>query len=266
MTYLQKILDSHRLKAQNDNRDFESLYQQANDLPPVRGFRNSLIKHSKSGIAVIAEIKGRSPSKGNLFEELDSKLLASEYESGGAAAISVLTDEDSFGGSREDLIEASQNVKIPILRKDFTVDQRDICDARIMGADAVLLIVSALDQVELKDFLELSVELDLDPLVEVNDEKELERALSVGAELIGVNQRDLKSFEVDPLKAIDLISKIPEAVTAVAESGIDGAESARKMMEAGYSALLVGELLVKSTNRIKMLSDLRNTFDEKFND
>ena len=266
MTYLQKILDSHRLKARNDNRDFESLYQHASDLPPVRGFRDSLIKHSESGIAVIAEIKRRSPSKGNLFEELDPKLLASEYESGGAAAISVLTDEDSFGGSREDLIEASQNVKIPILRKDFTVDQRDICDARIMGADAVLLIVSALDQVELKDFLELSVELDLDPLVEVNDEKELERALSVGAELIGVNQRDLKSFEVDPLKAIDLISKIPEAVTAVAESGIDGAESARKMMEAGYSALLVGELLVKSTNRIKMLSDLRNTFDEKLND
>ena len=266
MTYLQKILDSHRLKAQNDNRDFESLYQEASDLPPVRGFRNSLIKHSESGIAVIAEIKRRSPSKGNLFEELDPKLLASEYESGGAAAISVLTDEDSFGGSREDLIVTSQNVKIPILRKDFTVDQRDICDARIMGADAVLLIVSALDQVELKDFLELSIELDLDPLVEINDEKELESALSVGAELIGVNQRDLKSFEVDPLKAIDLISKIPDSVTAVAESGIDGAERARKMMEAGYSALLVGELLVKSTNRIKMLSDLRNTFDEKFND
>jgi len=266
MTYLQKILDSHRLKAKNDNRDFESLYQHASDLPPVRGFRNSLIKHSESGIAVIAEIKRRSPSKGNLFEELDPKLLALEYESGGAAAISVLTDEDSFGGSRQDLIEASQNVKIPILRKDFTVDQRDICDARIMGADAVLLIVSALDQVELKDFLELSIELDLDPLVEVNDEKELERALSVGAELIGVNQRDLKSFEVDPLKAIDLISKIPGPVTAVAESGIDGAESARKMMEAGYSALLVGELLVKSTNRIKLLSDLRSTFDETLND
>ena len=266
MTYLQKILDSHRLKAKNDNRDFELLYQQASDLPPVRGFRKSLIKHSESGIAVIAEIKRRSPSKGNLFEELDPKSLASEYESGGAAAISVLTDEDSFGGSRQDLIEASQNVKIPILRKDFTVDQRDICDARIMGADAVLLIVSALDQVELKDFLELSIELDLDPLVEVHDEKELERALSVGAELIGVNQRDLKSFEVDPLRAIDLISKIPESVTPVAESGIDGVESARKMKEAGYSALLVGELLVKSTNRIKMLSDLRNTFDERRND
>ena len=206
MTYLQKSLDSHRLKAQNDNRDFESLYQQANDLPPARGFRNSLIKHSKSGIAVIAEIKRRSPSKGNLFEELDPKLLASEYESGGAAAISVLTDEDSFGGSREDLVEASQNVKIPILRKDFTVDQRDICDARIMGADAVLLIVSALDQVVLNDFLDLSVELALDPLVEVNDEKGLESALSVGADLIGVHQSELTAFDVDQIKDIYLIT------------------------------------------------------------
>jgi len=266
MTYLQKILDSHRQKAQNDNRDFESLYSQASDLPPVRGFRKSLIKHSETGIAVIAEIKRRSPSKGNLFEELDPRLLAAEYESAGAAAISVLTDEDYFGGSKQDLIEASHNVKIPVLRKDFTVDQRDICDARIMGADAVLLIVSALDQVELKDFFNLSVELNLDPLVEVHNEKELERALSVGAKLIGVNQRDLKSFEVDPLRAMDLISKIPASVTAVAESGIDGAENARKMMEAGYSALLVGELLVKSADRAKTLSDLRNTFGGRVND
>jgi len=266
MTYLQKILDSHRQKAQNDNRNFESLYKQASDLPPVREFRKSLIKHSETGIAVIAEIKRRSPSKGNLFEELDPRLLAMEYESAGATAISVLTDEDHFGGSKQDLIEASNNVKIPVLRKDFTVDQRDICDARIMGADAVLLIVSALDEFELKDFLNLSIELNLDPLVEVNDEKELERALSIGAKLIGVNQRDLKSFEVDPLKAVDLISKIPESVTAVAESGIDGAENARKMMEAGYSALLVGELLVKSADRTKTLSDLRNRFDERIDD
>ena len=118
----------------------------------------------------------------------------------------------------------------------------------------------------MKDFLQLSVELDLDPLVEVHDEKELEQALSVGAELIGVNQRDLKSFKVNPSKALDLILQIPKSVTAVAESGIDGPESARKLREAGYSALLVGELLVKSVNRIKMLSDLRGTFHGKIRD
>ena len=174
-----------------------------------------------------------------------------------------MTDKENFGGSDKDLIEASKSVKIPVLRKDFTVDQRDICDARIMGADAVLLIVSALDRYELKDFIELSIELDMDPLVEVHDEKELEQALSVEAKLIGVNQRDLKSFEVDPLKATALMSKIPESVTAVAESGIDGGESARNLMLVGYSALLVGELLVKSNDRMKTLSELNNKFDEK---
>ena len=266
MTYLQKILDSHRRSARNDNRSFELLYKQASDAAPTRGFVNSLIKHSEEGIAVIAEIKRKSPSKGDLFTALNPAVLAAEYESGGAAAISVLTDEENFGGSEQDLIEASRAVGIPVLRKDFTVDQLDICDARIMGADAVLLIVSALDQFELKDFLELSIELGLDPLVEVSDEKELDRALSIEAKLIGVNQRDLKSFEVDPLKANTLISKIPDSVTAVAESGIDGGESARNLMKAGYSAVLVGELLVKSDNRIKTLSELSNKFEVKSDD
>jgi len=261
MSYLQKILESHRLKAGDDNRNFDLLYSQAIDFGPTKGFRKSIKKHSENGIAVIAEIKRKSPSKGNLFADLDPSLLAEEYESGGAAAISVLTDEENFGGSEQDLIAASNKVQIPILRKDFTVDPRNICDTRIMGADAVLLIVSALDQIELKDFLDLSIELDLDPLVEINDEKELDRALSAGAKLIGVNQRDLKSFEVDPLKAVTLISKIPETVTAVAESGIDGAETALNLMKAGYSALLVGELLVKSDDRTKTLSELSNKFE-----
>ena len=123
-----------------------------------------------------------------------------------------------------------------------------------------------MDQFELKDFLELSIELGLDPLVEVSDEKELDRALSIEAKLIGVNQRDLKSFDVDPLKANTLISKIPDSVTAVAESGIDGGESARNLMKAGYSAVLVGELLVKSDNRIKTLSELSNKFEVKSDD
>ncbi len=263
MTYLQKILDLHRLNAKNDKRSFELLYEEASRTGPTRGFKKELTRHSEKGIAVIAEIKRRSPSKGDLFANLDPGALAAEYESGGAAAISVLTDKENFGGSDKDLIEASKSVKIPVLRKDFTVDQRDICDARIMGADAVLLIVSALDRYELKDFIELSIELDMDPLVEVHDEKELEQALSVEAKLIGVNQRDLKSFEVDPLKATALMSKIPESVTAVAESGIDGGESARNLMRVGYSALLVGELLVKSNDRMKTLSELNNKFDEK---
>ncbi|MEC7809734.1 MAG: indole-3-glycerol phosphate synthase TrpC [Actinomycetota bacterium] len=258
MSYLEKILESHRLESQNDNRSFELLYDKAVDAEPTRGFVDSLKSSQKGEIAVIAEIKKKSPSKGELASNLDPASLANEYEKGGAAAISVLTDENNFAGSKEDLIAAAKEVKLPILRKDFTVDLKDICDTRIMGADAVLLIVSALDQVELKDFLDLSIELDLDPLVEVHDEKELERALAVDAKLIGVNQRDLKSFEVDPLKAINLISEIPANVTSVAESGIDSARSASALREAGYAALLVGELLVKSADRAKTLSELRN--------
>jgi len=258
VSYLEKILESHRLESQNDNRSFELLYDKAVDAEPTRGFVDSLKSSQKGEIAVIAEIKKKSPSKGELASNLDPASLANEYEKGGAAAISVLTDENNFAGSKEDLIAAAKEVKLPILRKDFTVDLKDICDTRIMGADAVLLIVSALDQVELKDFLDLSIELDLDPLVEVHDEKELERALAVDAKLIGVNQRDLKSFEVDPLKAINLISEIPANVTSVAESGIDSARSASALREAGYAALLVGELLVKSADRAKTLSELRN--------
>ncbi len=258
MSYLEKILESHRLESQNDNRSFELLYDKAVDAEPTRGFVDSLKSSQKGEIAVIAEIKKKSPSKGELASNLNPASLAKEYEKGGAAAISVLTDENNFAGSKEDLIAAAKEVKLPILRKDFTVDLKDICDTRIMGADAVLLIVSALDQVELKDFLDLSIELDLDPLVEVHDEKELERALAVDAKLIGVNQRDLKSFEVDPLKAINLISEIPANVTSVAESGIDSARSASALREAGYAALLVGELLVKSADRAKTLSELRN--------
>ncbi len=258
MSYLEKILESHRLESQNDNRSFELLYDKAVDAEPTRGFVDSLKSSQKGEIAVIAEIKKKSPSKGELASNLNPASLAKEYEKGGAAAISVLTDENNFAGSKEDLIAAAKEVKLPILRKDFTVDLKDICDTRIMGADAVLLIVSALDQVELKDFLDLSIELDLDPLVEVHDEKELERALAVDAKLIGVNQRDLKSFEVDPLKAINLISEIPANVTPVAESGIDSARSASALREAGYAALLVGELLVKSADRAKTLSELRN--------
>ena len=258
MTYLEKILEEHRSKANEDSRSFKSLYEEAVVEKPTKGFINALNGQRKGEIAVIAEVKRKSPSKGNLVSELNPSLLATEYENGGAAAISVLTEEKNFSGSKKDLIEVSNSVNLPILRKDFTVDLRDICDARIMGADAVLLIVAALDQFELRDFIDLSIELDLDPLVEIHDERELDLALEVGAKLIGVNQRDLKSFEVDSSKAVNLKSKIPESVTAVAESGIDSAESAAILKEAGYSALLVGELLVKSKDRAKTLLELAN--------
>lgn len=174
--------------------------------------------------------------------------MAQSYERGGAAALSVLTDGAHFGGSAEDLQEARAATALPVLRKDFTVSDRDVADARLMGADAVLLIVAALDQAELVDFVALSRDLGLDALVECHDEAEVERALAAGATLVGINQRDLVSFAVDTARAERLAAYLPEHVVKVAESGIDGPDSARRLAAAGFAAVLVGEHLVTSAD------------------
>ncbi len=179
---------------------------------------------------------------------LDPAGLAVEYQRGGAACLSVLTDADWFGGSSADLIAARNAVDIPVLRKDFTVDLRDIADARIMGADCVLLIVAVLDDKELFDFHELATELGMAALVEVHDEAELQRALQARARIIGVNQRDLVTFEVDRNRAVRVAAAIPDDVVKVAESGIRDRNDAEVLSEAGYRALLVGEALVKSND------------------
>ena len=197
-------------------------------------------------MAVIAEIKRRSPSKGDLFANLDASAVAAQYAEGGATCLSVLTDETWFGGSVADLQSARDAVGLPILRKDFTVDARDVVDARLMGADCVLLIAAALDDAELADFHTLARELGLDVLVEIHDEDELERALTVGADLIGVNQRDLVTFAVDQERAVRMAPQMPEGVVRVAESGVRDRADAAALAEAGYHALLVGETLVTS--------------------
>ncbi len=201
---------------------------------------------ASDGIAVISEVKRRSPSKGDLFADLDPAVLARQYEQGGASCLSVLTDRTWFGGSGDDLRAARAATTLPTLRKDFTVDLRDVVDARLMGADCVLLIVAALDVHELSDFHQLAVELGLDALVEVHDESELDRALTVDAALIGVNQRDLITFEVDQERAVRMAPQMPTGVVRVAESGVRGRSDAVILHEAGYHALLVGETLVRS--------------------
>jgi indole-3-glycerol phosphate synthase len=208
-------------------------------------------------MAVIAEIKRRSPSKGDLFPDLDPGLLAKQYADGGAACLSVLTDQAFFGGSQDDLQAARAAVAVPVLRKDFTVGPADVCDTRIMGADAVLLIVAALDDAELADLHALAVELGLDALVEVHDEPELERALAVGATLVGVNQRDLVTFEVDHDRARRVAAAMPADVVRVAESGVRGPEDAASLQAAGYDAVLVGETLVTSGDPTVAVTALR---------
>jgi len=214
---------------------------------PARGFRAAIETVAASGdIAVISEIKRRSPSKGDLAPGLDPAELAGQYERGGAACLSVLTDVNFFGGSIEDLVAARAACTLPVLRKDFTVSARDVCDARIMGADCVLLIAAALDQAELESFLKLSRAIGFDALVEIHDEAELDRAVAAGADLIGVNQRDLVTFAVDTERAVRMAPQMPAGVVRVAESGITGPADAAVLAAAGYHAVLVGEHLVTS--------------------
>jgi len=248
-TYLTGILAAHRARAAADDRPLGDLVTRAQAAPPTRPLAPRLAVTGGGELAVMAEVKRRSPSKGVLDGDLDPALVARDYEAGGAACVSVLTDEEFFGGSASDLRAVRAACGLPVLRKDFTVSGADVCDARLMGADAVLLIVAALSDEELVSFLALALELTLDALVEVHDEAELERALDAGAELVGVNQRDLTTFSVDHDRAARLVGLIPPEVVAVAESGIRGAPEVRRLADAGYQAVLVGESLVRADNR-----------------
>ena len=252
--YLHGIVERHREVAAADARRLDNLVADAATMPPARGFARAL---AADGLAVIAEIKRRSPSKGDLNRGLDPAGLAATYEQGGAACLSVLTDEEFFSGSAADLQAARGAASLPVIRKDFTVDPRDVADARLMGADAVLLIVAALDELELIELHQLAVELGLDALVEVHDEPELEIALDAGATLVGVNQRNLLTFEVDHDRAARVGTAIPAGVVKVAESGIRDRDDARRLADAGYDALLVGETLVTSGDPAAALRALR---------
>lgn len=193
---------------------------------------------------VIAEFKRRSPSRGVIREDLAPAAVARSYEAGGAAALSVLTEAAHFGGSLEDLTAARGASRVPVLRKDFLVDPYQVGEAWVAGADAVLLIVAALSDGELIRLLAECRELGLEALVEAHDRSELERALVAGAQIVGVNCRDLRTMQVDPGIALALADAIPEQVTAVAESGIRSGEDLRRLREAGYDAFLVGEHLM----------------------
>ena len=255
-TYLDKIVAQHRKRVAADRRDQKHLLDLLEGHPPAKKFRNAL---AEPGLSVIAEVKRRSPSKGDLFAGLDPATLAKQYFEGGAACLSVLTDGPHFGGSAKDLEEASSAVTLPVLRKDFTVGAVDVLDARLMGADAVLLIAAVLSEEELGHFYQLAREVGLDVLVEVHDEGEMEVALGLGADLIGVNQRDLYTFEVDHERAVRMATLLPPSVIEVAESGIRGPKDAALLKEAGYKAVLVGETLVTSGDPAAAVAALRGS-------
>ena len=263
-TVLDGIIAVHRAAADADRRPLDDLLDRATSVPPARPFRAALTGGDGvaglaggAGIAVIAEVKRRSPSKGPLAPDLVPAAIARCYEAGGAAALSVLTDGEFFGGSPDDLAEARHACALPVLRKDFTVSAADVCDARLMGADAVLLIVAALTDDELAGFGRLAADLGMAALVEVHTDAELDRALQAGADLVGVNSRDLRTFTVDLSVAERLAARIPDGVVSVAESGVrDGADAAH-LAECGYDAVLVGESLVTDPDPESALRKLR---------
>ena len=254
-TYLDGIIAHHRARAEADPRKLPFLLADVHRCTPPRGFAAAL--RAAEGLAVISEIKRRSPSKGDLNADLDPAEIARRYAAGGATCLSVLTDAEHFGGSALDLQRARAAVTLPLLRKDFTVDPRDVVDARLFGADCVLLIAAALDDTELAELHRLAGEVGLDALVEIHDEAELERAMAVGATLIGVNQRDLLTFAVDHERAERMAGLIPDSVVRVAESGVRGPDDAARLRAAGYDAVLVGESVVTSADPAAAVAALR---------
>jgi indole-3-glycerol phosphate synthase len=225
--------------------DLRQLNRQAEDHVP-RGFRRGLESGCADGIAVIAELKRASPSRGLIRPDFDPQSLAGELESAGAAALSVLTDSEFFQGSLENLRLASASTKLPCLRKDFIVDELQLLEARANGADAVLLIVAALSNTELHKLARRASEYNLDVLCEVHDEVELQRAVEAGCNLIGVNNRNLRTFEVDLETATRLADLIPKNALRVAESGIHSGVDIARLRAAGYQAFLIGESLMKA--------------------
>lgn len=220
-----------------------------------RGFRAALECAAQRGPAVIAELKKASPSKGLIRADFSPGALARELESAGATALSVLTDVDFFQGSLPNLDSASQSVRIPCLRKDFIVHPSQVVESRAYRADAILLIVAALSNTELRELQSAAESEKLDVLCEVHDEFELSRALDLGFDLIGVNNRDLKTFEVKLGTALRLASMIPDGIVRVAESGISSAADIRRLREAGYHAFLIGEALMKAEHPAEKLKE-----------
>ena len=209
-------------------------------------------------IAIIAEVKKASPSKGLIVEDFDYLAIAKDYEEAGASAISVLTEPYFFMGSDEYLSEIAKNVNIPVLRKDFVIDEYMIWEAKALGASAVLLIVSILDIVQLKKYLDLAHDLGLSAIVEAHDSEEIMRALTVGAEIIGVNNRNLKDFTVDIENSINLRRCVSGDVIFISESGIKTKEDVARLKENDVDAVLIGETLMKSDDKKAMISELKN--------
>jgi indole-3-glycerol phosphate synthase len=251
---LDRILQAADIRAANAADHIEDIKLQAATAPAVRSFVDAI---NRPGLRIIAEIKRRSPSVGDIDIGLDPVALALAYEAGGADAISVLTEPHHFGGSLDDLEAVRHAVAVPVLRKDFTRNAAQIWEARASGADAILLIVATLGTNRLVDLIHAAADVGVDAIVEAHTADEVETAVASGAAIIGVNNRDLNTFVTDLTVAEGAASHIPPRCVAIAESGVSTVDGAKRMALAGYGAVLVGEALVRHPNPAALVAELK---------
>lgn len=256
---LKKILKRkvEEISAAVTVESLSALSQRASQASAPRGFLSALQSRVDRGeSAVIAEIKKASPSKGVIRENFDPQEIARSYAEGGAACLSVLTDEDFFQGATQYLIDAREACDLPVIRKDFIIDQYQVYEARAMGADCVLLIVAALGDAMLAELYGLALHLDMDVLIEVHDQDELERALQLSPKIVGINNRDLRTFDVTLQTTLDLLGQIPDGVLVVTESGILTKADVQLMQANQVNAFLVGEAFMRTESPGQTLAEL----------
>jgi len=255
MAMIEELVESARAGVERRRAQvpLEDLESRLGERPEQRPFGEAL---TRPGLSVIAEFKRRSPSAGEIRDGAEPAELARAYEEGGAAALSVLTDEAHFGGSLSDLTEARAACELPLLEKDFIVDRYQLYEAALAGADAILLIVAALDRDRLAELHDEARSLDLDCLVEVHDEPQLETALTVDADVIGINNRNLEDFSVDIQTTFELITDVPAGKTAVSESGIADRTTLEELERVGVDAVLIGEALMRAEDPAAKVREL----------
>ncbi|HET6691140.1 MAG TPA: indole-3-glycerol phosphate synthase TrpC [Miltoncostaeaceae bacterium] len=254
-TFLETVVERTRAEVEARRRLVSDAELRSRLGPARRGrpFSEALVDE---GISLIAEMKRASPSRGPIRPEATVTEVVSAYQRAGASAVSVLTEPNWFGGSLDDLVEARAACDLPLLRKDFVVDEYQLLEARVAGADAVLLIVAALERGRMEELMGAASDLDLDALVEVHDEKEVETAIEAGAEVIGINNRDLHSLEVDLETTFELLADVPAGTVVVAESGITLSEDVERLERAGVDAILVGEALMSADDPVRAVREL----------
>lgn len=256
---LDKIAESARIRVEQEKEQtpFEEIKAKALAMPKGDFAFEEAIR--KGDISFICEVKKASPSKGIIAEEFPYVEIAKEYEKAGATCISVLTEPEYFKGDKRYLKEISENVSLPLIRKDFIIDEYMIYDAKLHGASCVLLICALLDEETIRQYIEICNTLGLSALVETHDAQEIEKAVGAGARMIGVNNRDLKTFTVDISNSERLRKLVPEDILFVAESGIKTKEDVERLRQAKVNAVLIGETFMKAANKKEMLAELRGT-------